>query len=1487
MSNVKNYNVGEIIVDLPTPNYYHELPLLSFGDIHGSFGLSLIFNFELKAKSGSQFYMLPGFKLNVQKRIIMKNNAPYTYQGEDGKIINLNSSDILYAFNDESHRILRRTGSTYSLEYPDFSKETYDQLGRISAKYDKYGASVISYSYDSSGRLASITYRGSKTINLSYDASNRLHSIAYAGKTITLSYVASTLIINHYTGVTYNLVTSGMNYTATATGVEDSETISYSTQIVSDTDLTLVVSNIDNGTIVDTTTYKFPGSVTSYSTQYTQVEITDNYGIRKRVQYKENKALYSYEIGATDAEFVDETYPGTVQVHSVFNNASGIYSGGALGVNDGCRLSAIDASTEISWNTSLPDSDEAKGIYLLSGWYRILDENYSGETIPLNIAENIQTLKYKFDLPKYKAEQWAYFCVGFPYEKSTLSAYIKKYHGDIETKDFRLRFQAAQVLSSEDSSFISVSQDILFYHRDATPIVIPINGLKYTCGTLDISSYGRVYYEDLLRYKMKQIKGSNLTEFYYNKVKRVLTTSPSLPVMVSDNNGSFLYDLSDCYLGKRVYTKTGVLTTVLKDDVSDSALVIETFDEDNMVIARQTFNNKFDIMSAMSDGITTFYERNNDLIINEELGGIIRKQTSYSEDDEGNPTITKIDEFSKSTVITLDPTWGFVKKVTLPNGNVIVNEYDESKNTLISIDFSRSGAATRKNEFEYKGGKLDCLKNLGITYNFSYDNGNLSSVKKYGTDIEQHLFTNNNKILTSFYPSQDNQEYIVVQNRDDYGRLNTENDKIKVNYDVNPTFSNNSYVISNVDNGSSKIASIEDLVTGNKTKFAYENGRLSKTAEFNSSGAKRKEETFTFDNAGRMVTDSLLLKNPSFTLKSEIDYVTEADSQNADGRILSYGYNINNTRRATTTNRYNDNFKRLSSKLTNIGGRTYEKGLIYSKTRISRVIDIKSGVLFHDISYTYDVLGRIASESDSVNTNNRRVFRYDSYGRLAREDNKSLDKTILYEYNDIGCLMQKKTYPFSTTSLTGTPTVEYFGHSSPNYDRPTSYCGKNIAYNSLGAITVYGGQSFSWSNGKLSGISSGSLDTRVENHTFQYNALGQRTRHLYSLTQNATSTTPVQLGEVITCNKSFTYDNSGRLVSENISKSLYSVGSESTGIYYLYDEDRIVGMYYTSGSSSGLYYFHRNLFGDVVAIYNSGGNKVAGYDYDAWGNCTITSDTTDLLLARTNPIRYRGYYYDEETGLYWVSSRYYSPELCMFISPDSIEYLDPESVNGLNLYAYCGNDPVNRFDPTGHSWKSFWNGVGDWFSDNWIKLAIGTGVVIAGAFVTAITCGTGLGFFAAFGGALLTSAKAVAISTAISAGIGLAVGGITTGSWEGALDGMLDGIADGFMWGGIFAGGAQILSGAFKAYAQVANHYNKLASVKKSPFFSPDRLKSATEIAKIAKKGQSFYDYGGIIVRFGRFAHIDASTKSLLHLAALGFNHIPIGTIVAGFIGGF
>ena len=71
-------------------------------------------------------------------------------------------------------------------------------------------------------------------------------------------------------------------------------------------------------------------------------------------------------------------------------------------------------------------------------------------------------------------------------------------------------------------------------------------------------------------------------------------------------------------------------------------------------------------------------------------------------------------------------------------------------------------------------------------------------------------------------------------------------------------------------------------------------------------------------------------------------------------------------------------------------------------------------------------------------------------------------------------------------------------------------------------------------------------------------------------------------------------------------------------------------------------------------------------------------------MANANPIRYRGYYYDDDTGLYYCNARYYSPKWRRFISPDDTAYLDSDSPNGLNLYCYCNNDPVNYADPSGN-----------------------------------------------------------------------------------------------------------------------------------------------------------------------------------------------------------
>ena len=114
-----------------------------------------------------------------------------------------------------------------------------------------------------------------------------------------------------------------------------------------------------------------------------------------------------------------------------------------------------------------------------------------------------------------------------------------------------------------------------------------------------------------------------------------------------------------------------------------------------------------------------------------------------------------------------------------------------------------------------------------------------------------------------------------------------------------------------------------------------------------------------------------------------------------------------------------------------------------------------------------------------------------------------------------------------------------------------------------------------------------------------------------------------------------------------------------------------------------LYYYVLNAQGDVVRIVNSSRSTVASYTYDPWGKIISSSGT----LADINPLRYRGYYYDSETGFYYLQSRYYDPEIGRFINADSYASTDATGLLSTNMFAYCENDPVNKSDPSGEFWN--------------------------------------------------------------------------------------------------------------------------------------------------------------------------------------------------------
>ena len=232
---------------------------------------------------------------------------------------------------------------------------------------------------------------------------------------------------------------------------------------------------------------------------------------------------------------------------------------------------------------------------------------------------------------------------------------------------------------------------------------------------------------------------------------------------------------------------------------------------------------------------------------------------------------------------------------------------------------------------------------------------------------------------------------------------------------------------------------------------------------------------------------------------------------------------------------------------------------------------------------------------------------------------------------------------------------------------------------------------------------------------------------------------------------------------------------------YIYDAaGQPIGMtHFQDSTLVDTYLYEKNIQGDVVAVYEYDGDLVVRYAYNAWGAVSETEYGSEYdessFAVECNPFRYRGYYYDTETDLYYLNSRYYDPAVGRFLNADGVDFLGTdEGLLSYNLFAYCLNDPVNRTDDSGNlSIK------------NWIK--IGVGAIALGAAI-ALTVATGGGAAAvAIGVAKVVGS--VALSTAVSAGAGYLKNG---------KQGAIDGACNGFMLGSLSA-----LGGAAFKYAKV------------------------------------------------------------------------------------
>ena len=649
-------------------------------------------------------------------------------------------------------------------------------------------------------------------------------------------------------------------------------------------------------------------------------------------------------------------------------------------------------------------------------------------------------------------------------------------------------------------------------------------------------------------------------------------------------------------------------------------------------------------------------------------------------------------------------------------------------------------------------------------YLLGYDAfGNMTRVQVCASSAEQTGYTspvtlasysydgsvNNGRLTTMTYGNGDSVSY--TYDAFDRQRTAAYNDGTTYHYDYN---GDNDLTRQYATDGDGKVTE--------QYSYQYDSlGRLIHSRQSTANGALIQSTQHMYDAANRMTSQSwqfgtgLYRQQYSYTgVKAD----GTADSS-VDGTISAITTTIPGQLDVTSKYEYND-LRQLEKKTVTVPNQNRGTTTVYTRSYTYSVIAeddgcnrmgtrlASTGYTFGSSSrsfdYTYDAAGNI----QTVTTGGTNVpaaaasktYTYDAQGQLATETNGGASRA--YAYDTVGNIRSVTTdgavtksfgytnasWPDLLTSVTANGTTKdvlYEGQSQTS-DLPSSG----------NPITYYNGKdyTFTWTKGRQ--LTEATVDGEQVSYT--YDMSGVRSNK--------------QVGDT-----TYTYTTlSGKVMRQT--------WGDNNALEFVYDDgNQPFAVIYKHGQTTELYYYVLNAQGDVSAILDSGGKIAASYDYDAWGNCTVYN-SSDAAIGDLNPLRYRGYYYDAETGFYYLQSRYYDPAICRFINADT--YLSTgQGMLGHNMFTYCGNNPVNYCDSSGRFFFTLLGamigaaaGYIDAFiaGEDPIKGAIAGGVsgAIAGAgvdigvIITVSTGGAGIGW--GFAAAVGLGAAGAAIGTAIS-----------------------------------------------------------------------------------------------------------------------------------------
>ena len=467
-------------------------------------------------------------------------------------------------------------------------------------------------------------------------------------------------------------------------------------------------------------------------------------------------------------------------------------------------------------------------------------------------------------------------------------------------------------------------------------------------------------------------------------------------------------------------------------------------------------------------------------------------------------------------------------------------------------------------------------------------------------------------------------------------------------------------------------------------------GRLIHSRQSTADGSLIQVTQHMYDNANRLTSQSwqfgtgLYHQQYSYT-GVKADGATDGS---VDGTISAITTTVPGRSAITSTYGYNT-LRQLTSKTVKQGDTgvytrsyAYDRIAVDSGNRMGTRL-ASTGYTFgsssRSFTYTYDDAGnitKIVTEGTSVpKAAASKEYGYDAQGQLVSEKNGS-GTTFGYTYDTAG----------NIRSITKDGTVtKSFGYTNPSWpDLLTSVTAngttKDVLYegqtqtsdlpSSGNPVTYYNGKdyAFTWTKGRQ--LASATVDGKQVSYT--YDMSGVRT----SKTVNGTTYNYTTL--------------SGKVMRQQW-------GNKS--LEFVYDDgNQPFAMIYNDGSTSTLYYYVLNAQGDVIALLNANGTLAASYNYGAWGNYSVhdkdgKKNTSASFIGHINPLRYRGYYYDRETRLYYLQSRYYDFANCRFINADTFATTDANGFLSANMFAYCENNPVMRTDEDGEAWFTIANAV--------------------------------------------------------------------------------------------------------------------------------------------------------------------------------------------------